>query len=39
VTKPREAPAGTVHIRKETILKVRPEVPQASALADGEARR
>jgi predicted ribosome quality control (RQC) complex YloA/Tae2 family protein len=30
VTKPREAPPGTVHIRKETVLKVRPELPPAT---------
>jgi predicted ribosome quality control (RQC) complex YloA/Tae2 family protein len=38
VTKPRQAPAGTVNIRKETVLKVRPEAPQ-SATADGEPWR
>lgn len=27
VTKPRGAPAGTVQIRRETVLKVRPAVP------------
>jgi predicted ribosome quality control (RQC) complex YloA/Tae2 family protein len=30
VTKPRNAPAGTVNIRKEMVLKVRPEAPQAT---------
>ena len=35
VTKPRDAPAGTVNIRKETVLKVRPEAPQATATDDG----
>ena len=29
VTKPRGAPAGTVQIRKETVLKVRPELGDA----------
>jgi predicted ribosome quality control (RQC) complex YloA/Tae2 family protein len=29
VTKPRGAPPGTVQIRKETVLKVRPAIPQA----------
>ena len=28
VTKPRGAPPGTVQIRKETVLKVRPGLPQ-----------
>ena len=28
VTKPRGAPPGTVQIRKETVLKVRPALPQ-----------
>ncbi|MFH1985539.1 MAG: NFACT RNA binding domain-containing protein [Pseudomonadota bacterium] len=32
VTKPRGAKPGTVHIRKETVLKVRPELPEASNL-------
>ena len=32
VTKPREAPPGTVHIRKETVLKVRPEAPPVTAM-------
>ena len=35
VTKPRDAPAGTVNIRKETVLKVRPEAPQVTATDDG----
>jgi predicted ribosome quality control (RQC) complex YloA/Tae2 family protein len=35
VTKPRDAPAGTVNIRKETVLKVRPEAPQVTARDDG----
>ena len=34
VTKPRDAPAGTVNIRKETVLKVRPEAPQVTAMDD-----
>jgi predicted ribosome quality control (RQC) complex YloA/Tae2 family protein len=34
VTKPRDAPAGTVNIRKETVLKVRPEAPQVTATDD-----
>jgi hypothetical protein len=29
VSKPRGAPPGTVQIRKETVLKVRPGIPQA----------
>ena len=37
VTKPRDAPAGTVNIRKETILKVRPEAPQVTATDDGNS--
>jgi predicted ribosome quality control (RQC) complex YloA/Tae2 family protein len=37
VTKPREAPAGTVNIRKETVLKVRPEAPQVTATDDGHS--
>jgi predicted ribosome quality control (RQC) complex YloA/Tae2 family protein len=37
VTKPRDAPAGTVNIRKETVLKVRPEAPQATATDDGNS--
>jgi predicted ribosome quality control (RQC) complex YloA/Tae2 family protein len=35
VTKPRDAPAGTVNIRKETVLKVRPEAPPVTATDDG----
>jgi hypothetical protein len=31
VTKPRGAPCGTVQIRKERVLKVRPAVPDRSA--------
>lgn len=38
VTKPRDAPAGTVHIRKETVLKVRPEVSQVTATDDGNTK-
>ena len=38
VTKPRDAPAGTVNIRKETVLKVRPEAPQITATDDGTSR-
>jgi predicted ribosome quality control (RQC) complex YloA/Tae2 family protein len=34
VTKPRDAPTGTVNIRKETVLKVRPEAPQVTATED-----
>ena len=37
VTKPRDAPAGTVNIRKETVLKVRPEAPQVMATDDGNS--
>ena len=37
VTKPRDAPAGTVNIRKETVLKVRPEAPQVTATDDGNS--
>ena len=37
VTKPRDAPEGTVNIRKETVLKVRPEVPQVAATDDGDS--
>jgi predicted ribosome quality control (RQC) complex YloA/Tae2 family protein len=35
VTKPRDAKPGTVTIRKEVILKVRPEVPEGLAGDDG----
>ena len=35
VTKPRGAQPGTVQIRKEIILKVRPEAPQVTATDDG----
>jgi predicted ribosome quality control (RQC) complex YloA/Tae2 family protein len=31
VTKPRDAPPGTVNIRNEAVLKVRPETPEAMA--------
>jgi predicted ribosome quality control (RQC) complex YloA/Tae2 family protein len=34
VTKPRDAPPGTVNIRKEVVLKVRPETPEAMAEDD-----
>jgi predicted ribosome quality control (RQC) complex YloA/Tae2 family protein len=34
VTKPRDAPPGTVNIRKEVVLKVRPETPEATAEDD-----
>jgi len=37
VTKPRDAPPGTVQIRKEIILKVRPEAPQITATDDGNS--
>ena len=37
VTKPRDAPAGAVNIRKETVLKVRPEAPQVTATDDGNS--
>jgi predicted ribosome quality control (RQC) complex YloA/Tae2 family protein len=37
VTKPRGAKPGTVAIRKEVILKVRPEVPEALASDDSDA--
>jgi predicted ribosome quality control (RQC) complex YloA/Tae2 family protein len=39
VTKPRDAPAGTVNIRKEMVLKVRPEAPQITATEDDTAGR
>jgi predicted ribosome quality control (RQC) complex YloA/Tae2 family protein len=39
VTKPRDAPAGTVNIRKEVVLKVRPEAPQVTAMDDDTAGR
>jgi predicted ribosome quality control (RQC) complex YloA/Tae2 family protein len=35
VTKPRDAPPGTVQIRREVVLKVRPEAPQVTAMDDG----
>jgi predicted ribosome quality control (RQC) complex YloA/Tae2 family protein len=35
VTKPRDAQPGTVQIRKEIVLKVRPEAPQVTAREDG----
>jgi len=35
VTKPRDAQPGTVQIRKEVVLKVRPEAPQVTARDDG----
>jgi predicted ribosome quality control (RQC) complex YloA/Tae2 family protein len=35
VTKPRDAQPGTVQIRKEVVLKVRPEAPQVTAREDG----
>jgi len=31
VTKPKGAKPGTVHIRKETMIKVRPALPAAAA--------
>jgi predicted ribosome quality control (RQC) complex YloA/Tae2 family protein len=34
VTKPRDAPPGMVNIRKEAVLKVRPEIPEAMAEDD-----
>jgi predicted ribosome quality control (RQC) complex YloA/Tae2 family protein len=37
VTKPRGAPPGMVQIRKEVVLKVRPEAPQATATDDGNS--
>jgi predicted ribosome quality control (RQC) complex YloA/Tae2 family protein len=37
VTKPRDAPPGTVQIRKEVVLKVRPEAPQDTATDDGNS--
>jgi predicted ribosome quality control (RQC) complex YloA/Tae2 family protein len=36
VTKPRDVPPGTVKIRREVILKVRPAAPEATA-SDGSA--
>jgi predicted ribosome quality control (RQC) complex YloA/Tae2 family protein len=36
VSKPRGAKPGTVEIRKEVILKVRPEAPEAAASEGGE---
>jgi predicted ribosome quality control (RQC) complex YloA/Tae2 family protein len=35
VTKPRGAKVGTVQIRKETVLKVRPAIPPPSAESEG----
>jgi predicted ribosome quality control (RQC) complex YloA/Tae2 family protein len=37
VTKPRDAPPGMVQIRKEVVLKVRPEATQATASDDGNS--
>jgi predicted ribosome quality control (RQC) complex YloA/Tae2 family protein len=37
VTKPRDAKPGTVAIRKEVILKVRPEVPEPPASDDSDS--
>jgi predicted ribosome quality control (RQC) complex YloA/Tae2 family protein len=37
VTKPRGAQPGTVEIRKEVILKVRPQAPQVTASDDNDA--
>jgi predicted ribosome quality control (RQC) complex YloA/Tae2 family protein len=37
VTKPRDAPPGTVQIRKEVVLKVRPEAPQSPVRDDGHS--
>jgi predicted ribosome quality control (RQC) complex YloA/Tae2 family protein len=37
VTKPRDAKPGTVAIRKEVILKVRPEVPEGLAGDDSDS--
>jgi predicted ribosome quality control (RQC) complex YloA/Tae2 family protein len=39
VTKPRDAPPGTVQIRKEIVLKVRPEAPEATATDDSTCAR
>lgn len=36
VTKPRGAPTGTVEIRRETVLKVRPALPPGAGEEDGE---
>jgi predicted ribosome quality control (RQC) complex YloA/Tae2 family protein len=38
VTKPRGAKVGTVHIRKETVLKVRPAIPPSSTESEGPGR-
>jgi predicted ribosome quality control (RQC) complex YloA/Tae2 family protein len=37
VTKPRGAKLGTVEIRREVILKVRPEAPEATASSDSDS--
>ncbi len=37
VSKPRGAPLGTVEIRRETILKVKPELPGPAVAEGGEA--
>jgi predicted ribosome quality control (RQC) complex YloA/Tae2 family protein len=37
VTKPRDAQPGTVQIRKEVVLKVRPEAPQVTAREDSNS--
>jgi predicted ribosome quality control (RQC) complex YloA/Tae2 family protein len=39
VTKPRDAPPGTVNIRKEVVLKVHPEAPEATATDDSNGAR
>lgn len=36
VTKPRGAPPGTVEIRRETVLKVRPGLPAAAPGSEGD---
>jgi predicted ribosome quality control (RQC) complex YloA/Tae2 family protein len=39
VTKPRDAPPGTVNIRKELVLKVRPQAPEVTAADDSTGAR
>jgi predicted ribosome quality control (RQC) complex YloA/Tae2 family protein len=39
VTKPRAAPPGTVQIRKEVVVKVRPALPEAAAGDDHDSAR
>jgi predicted ribosome quality control (RQC) complex YloA/Tae2 family protein len=39
VTKPRDAPPGTVNIGKELVLKVRPQAPEVTAADDSTGAR